>query len=113
VYVVQDEHVRRPRRDAALPYIDLFMPFDDVLRAGERTTFNLAVGFKFPKNVAGIVQMKNSTAKKMVLSMNQLIVGKITKTNVKQGYNKFFFSRFSLPRRHQRARGEQLHLPGL
>lgn len=73
-----DEGQKRPSRETLFPYIDLFMPDDVSLYPGEKATINLGVVMDFPRGTCGLVMLKNTTARKLILRMNPLVVGKDT-----------------------------------
>jgi dUTPase len=69
---------KMPKRNVALPQsVDLYMPFDESLHPGERSSLNLEVAFSFPPGVCGLVTLKNSAAAKQLVRMNPILVGKL------------------------------------
>ena len=74
-YQCVDELQRKPSREGNNPYIDLYQPQDVTLNPGEKACFSLGVVLTFPADVCGLVHLKDSAGKKMVVRMSPTIYG--------------------------------------
>jgi hypothetical protein len=72
---MSEPELKAPRREVSSPVIEVFMPENTTVFPGERAHLNLKVGFDFPKQQCGLIQLRASVVKRYNVSMPPMIVG--------------------------------------
>lgn len=100
---------KNPQRAAASPLINLYMPETQLLQPGDKVILSFGVGFRFPRNVVGLLSLKPNFASK--LRMQPQVIGEnnfaLPCPNVRQFY---FYRKLSKVQNGSGTRGESLYL---